>query len=68
MCKGQATGVISDTTVGHGPPPLGVYEQAPPVDPVTSELGTKEDTATDYHPLLLSLSWEHTRPAAAVAK
>ena len=42
---------------GHGPPLLGVQEQAPPVDPVTSEFGTEEGTATKHHPLLLSLPW-----------
>ena len=49
-------------------PPLGVCEQAPPVAPVTSEFGKKEGTATEHHPLLLSLPWEHTCPTAATAK
>ena len=30
--------------------------------------GKKEGTATKHHTLLLSLSWEHTYPAAATAK
>ena len=31
--------------------PPGVGEQAAPVAPVTSEIGTEEDTATEQHPL-----------------
>ena len=43
-----------------------VYEQSPPEAPITSEV-SKEDTATEHHPLMLSLPWESTGPAAATA-
>ena len=51
-----------------GLPPLGVCEQAPPAAPVTSEVGKKEGTETEHHPLMLSHPWKHTHPAAATAK
>ena len=38
------------------------------VAPVTSEVSKKEGIATEHHPLLLSVPWEHTRPADATAK
>ena len=66
--RGQATAGISDTRGGHGQPPLGVYEQAPPLTPVTSESSKEEGTATKHHPLWLSVAWECTHPAAATAK
>ena len=65
--QGQSPAAISDTRGGHGPPPLLVCEQAPPVVPVTSEDRKEEDTAIEHHPLLLSLPWEHTHLAAATA-
>ena len=34
--------VNSDSRVGCGAPPLGVCEQAPPMAPVTSEVGAEE--------------------------
>ena len=46
----------------------GVHEQAPPVALVTSEDGAQEGIAFEHQPLLPSLSWECTRPAAAIAK
>ena len=39
--QGRTTAIISDTRGGHGPPTLGVCEQAPPAAPVTSEFGKK---------------------------
>ena len=66
--QGQTTKVISDSRGGHGPPPLGVPEQAALAVPITSEDTTEEGIVTEHHLLLLSLSWEHTRPAAATAK
>ena len=45
-----------------GPPQLGADEQEPPAAP---EIGAKECTATEHHPLLLSFPWKHTRPATA---
>ena len=47
---------------------LGVCEQAPPGPQshhLPLEVGKEEGTATRNHPLLLSLPWEHTGPAAA---
>lgn len=55
---GQTNKVISDTRDGHGPPPLGIHEQIPPEAPVTSEIGTEKHTATEHHPLLLSIPRE----------
>ena len=66
--QGQTTTVISDTRSGHGPPPLGVREQAPLVAPIISEGTTEEGTATEHHLLLLSLPWELTHPINATAK
>ena len=63
-----ANSVISNFKGRCGPPPLGVLEQAPPTASVTSEVGPEEGTATEYQPLLPSLPWEHTWPAAASAK
>ena len=60
--------VISDSRGGHGLPPLGICEQAPLAAPCTSEVTTEEGIVTENHLLLFSLSWEHTRPAAATAK
>ena len=60
----QATTVITEAKDGHGPLPLGVPEQAPPVVPVTS----KEGIAIKHKPLLLSSPWELTHIAAATAK
>ena len=60
--------VISNTRDGCGPPPLGVWDGAPPVAQVTSEVGKEEGTETKNHPLLLSLPWECTCPAAATTK
>jgi len=51
----QTIAVMSDTRGGRGPPSLGVCEQAPRAAPATSEVGKEEGTATEYHPLLLSL-------------
>lgn len=72
LCNLQAAGtntaVISDTRGGHGLPPLGVHEQAPPAAPGTSEVGTEEVIATEYHILLLSLPCKHKHPAASTAK
>ena len=65
---GANTTVITDSRGGCGPPPLGVCEQVPPEAQVTSESGIEEGSATEHHPLLLSLPWECTRPAAATAK
>ena len=66
--QGQTRAVISDSRSRHGLPPLGVCEQAPLVAPVTSEVSTKEGTATKYHLLLLSLPWECICPSGATAK
>ena len=60
----KISSAISDYRGWHGPPPLGVLDQASPVAPVTSG----EGTATEGHLLLLSLTWEHTQPAMAFAK
>ena len=65
--------VVSETRERHGLPPLGACEWAPTVAPVISGVGKKKkkkkiSTATEYYPLLLSLPWEHTCPAAATAK
>ena len=49
--------------MGRGPPPLGILEQAPLGAPINSEDTTQEGTATQHHPLLLSLPWELTYPA-----
>ena len=49
--RGQTKVVIADSRGGHGPPPVGVCEQASPVAPVTSEVGTEAGTATNHHPL-----------------
>ena len=49
---GQSTIVISDSRGGHGLPPIGVYEQAPPVVSVTSEISTEEGSATEHYSLL----------------
>ena len=49
------TAVISDTRRRHGPPPLGVCEQVPPAALVTSDVSKEEGSATEHHPLLLSL-------------
>ena len=54
MWWGQNIGVISDPRGRHGPPPIGVREQAPPVATVTSEVSTEEGTATEHHLVLLS--------------
>ena len=62
---GQITAVVSDTRSGHGQPPLGIWEQALHIAPVTTEVGTQEGTATKHHPLLLSLPWKCTCPATA---
>ena len=61
---GQTTAVITDSGDGHGPFPIGVPEQAPPVVPITSE----EGIAIKHKLLLLSLPWELMHPAAATAK
>ena len=53
---------------GHGPQLPEVCNQAPPADPVTSVVSKKEGTGTEYHTLLLSLTWEHTCPAAVSTK
>ena len=47
------------------PGTLGLCEQPPSAGPVTSEVGKKEGTATECHPLLLSCPWEHICPAAS---
>ena len=54
---GKTTTVISDSTGGHGPPPLGVHEQTPLEAPITPEGTTKENAVSKHHPLLLSLPW-----------
>ena len=61
---GQTSAFITDSRDGHGPLPLGVPEQAPPVVPITSE----EGIAIEHKLLLLSLPWELMHPAAATAK
>ena len=61
---GQTSAFITDSRDGHGPLPLGVPEQAPPVVPITSE----EGTAIEHKLLLPSLPWELLNPAAATAK
>ena len=61
--QGQ-TAVITDSRDGHGLPPLGVPEQAPPVVPLTSE----EGIAIEHKLLFLAVCWEFTRLAAATAK
>ena len=38
--------VISDSRGGHGPPPLGICEQTPPMATVTSEVTKQKGTAT----------------------
>ena len=58
----------SESKGGCGLPPLGSWEQAPPVAQVTSEFSTKECTATKHYPFLLSLVQECTCPTAANAK
>ena len=60
----QTAAVITEARDDHGPLPLGVPEQAPPVVPVTS----KEGIAIRHKPLLLSLPWKLMHPAAARAK
>ena len=50
---GTTTVVISETRGRCGLPPLGVCRWAPPVAPVTTEVGKREGTATKHHPLLL---------------
>ena len=42
------------------PTTTGVYEQAPPMAPVTSGVSKEEGTATEGYPLWLSLTWECT--------
>ena len=54
---GQTATGISDSRGGHGPPPLGLHEQAPPMVPVTSGFAAKKGTTTEHH-LLASLPWE----------
>ena len=51
-----------------GQPPIGIWKQAPPADPITLEVVSKEGIATKWHPLLLSLPWECTHPTVATAK
>ena len=63
-----ATTAISDSRGEHGPPLLGICEQAPLAAPVTSRSGTEEDAATEHHPLFFSLPWECTHLVAATAK
>ena len=62
--QGQTTTVITDSRDRHGLLPLGVPEQAPLAAPITSE----EDIAIKHYLLLVSLPWELTNPAAAIAK
>ena len=62
--QGQTTTVITDSRGGHGPAQLGVPEQAPLAAPIISE----EGTAIEHYLLLLSLPWELTHPAPAIAK
>ena len=66
--QGQTTTVISDSSGGHGPFPLGIPEQEPLIATTTSEDITEEDTLTEHHLLLFSIPWENTHPAAATAK
>ena len=71
LCGLQAAGansVISDSRGGCGLPPLAIHEQAPPAIPVTSEVGTEEGSVTAHYLLLLTLPWECTCPATAIAK
>ena len=65
---GKTISVISDSRGGCGPPLLGVYEQAPLADPVTSEGTTEEGIKTKHHLLLFLLLWELTHPATATTK
>ena len=58
--QGQAPELISDTRDGHGPPPLDVCEQAPPLAPINSVVSKEEGTSTEHCLLLLSLTWEYT--------
>ena len=68
----QAVGTNHRSHLRHqrGPWPTAsrACEQAPPVAPVTAEVGKEEGSAAEHHPLLLSLPWKHTIPAAASAK
>lgn len=79
ICRQQerTTVVVLEARGRYGLPPLGACEWAPPAVPVTSGVSKKkkkkrekkkEGTGTKHHTLLLSPSWEHTRPAAATAK
>ena len=68
----QAAGANHSSALRHQrgawPDTIGVCEQAPPAAPVTTEVSKEEGTATEHHPLLLSVPQEHTRPAAAPAR
>jgi len=48
--------------------PLRVCEQSSSAAPVNSDVGPEMGTATKHYLLLLSLPWEHTHPASAIAK
>ena len=61
---GKTTTFINDSRGGHGPLPLVVPEQAPPVVPNTSE----EGIAIEHYLLRISLPWEVIHLAAATAK
>ena len=61
---GQTKAVISDTRGRHGPPPLGVHEQALPAAPVTSEVHKEAGSATKHHLLLPPLPSGNTSPHA----
>ena len=64
---GNTATSILDSRGGHGPPPLGVHEQAPPMTQVTSRVTTEEGTSTKCHSLP-SLPWECTCHAVATVK
>ena len=66
--QGQTNTVILDTRGVHVLPPLGVCEQAPPTDPVTSEVSTEEGIAIEHYAVLLSLPFEATCPDTTTAK
>ena len=59
LCDLQAVGTNHSSHLrnkrGSGLPLLGVYEQAPPAAPVTSEVSKKEGSATKHHLLFFSL-------------
>ena len=65
---GQTTAVISGFRGGSGLPLLGVHEPDTTCSPIHLKVTTEEGIVTEHELLVLSQPWEHTRPAAAIAK